>query len=151
MFLRQSGEHLILSYLVSAKISAFRDLSVATHNALANLKRCTVGIFEHWDATAAIIQRRNPWMSTPPFQPRRSSAGALPREDPGSLNPLIQGVLINRLVAEMFLYEKALDKFATQRQEEKAEQPLLLPNDFDPSHENYYRHFVPAPFPFQFS
>jgi hypothetical protein len=151
LFLRQSGEHLVLSYLVSAKISAFADLSAATYNALTNMKKCTVGIFEHWDETVAVVKRQNPWMSAPSFKQSRSPTGSTPlqpREDPSSLNPLIQGVLINRLVAEMFLFENALQKFHKQLRSLK---PPPLPNDFNPSHENYYRHFVPAPFPFQFS
>mmetsp|Transcript_74102 Transcript_74102/g.140117 ORF Transcript_74102/g.140117 Transcript_74102/m.140117 type:complete len:148 (-) Transcript_74102:3-446(-) len=100
------------------------------------------------------------------------------REPPSVLEPLVQGILINRLVAEMRLYEEALRLFRKQlKRVVKAEEqqgggggntakdtaltsialaalkeelaPPPLDPAFEPNDENYYRHFVPAPFPFE--
>jgi hypothetical protein len=61
-----------------------------------------------------------------------------------------QGILINRLAAEMRVYEAALKRF---RKQAKAVPALGaynfdLDSSFDPKNSNYYRHFVPEPFPF---
>jgi hypothetical protein len=42
VFLKQSGENLVLSYLTSAKINEFASLVEATKNAMNNLGQCTV-------------------------------------------------------------------------------------------------------------
>ncbi len=69
------------------------------------------------------------------------------RESPESLEPLVQGILINRLVAEMRLYEVALRRFQTALKVIRS--PALAGGSsayFDPGNEDYYRHFVPTPF-----
>lgn len=147
MFLRQSGEQLVLSYLVSHRISTFSSLRAATTNALQNLKRCTVGITDRWSETETIAKFKFPWMAPPRLQKESPLSN---REDPSSLNPLIQGILINRLMAEMFLYEKALQIFDQQLKNAGLFHRTNKEADalWDNKHENYYRHFIPSPFPF---
>jgi hypothetical protein len=71
-------------------------------------------------------------------------------ESPSSLEPLVQGILINRLAAEMRVYEGALKRFKRQARAVPALASFdpQLDSAFDPKHANYYRHFVPEPFPF---
>ena len=56
VFLKQSGENLVMSYLTTAKINEFPDAGAAVKNAMTNMQRCTVGIFEYWVETAALIR-----------------------------------------------------------------------------------------------
>lgn len=96
----------------------------------------------HWCRTVA------PWLSVPAEdEAARLHPG---RESPSELEPMVQGILINRLVAEMRLYEFALKRFKKRTKVLRGEAPPP-PTDssFDPKDENYYRHFVPEPFPFK--
>jgi hypothetical protein len=56
VFLKQSGENLVLSYLTSSKINEFPSHGDAVRNALDNLQLCTVGIFEFWEETALLLR-----------------------------------------------------------------------------------------------
>ena len=56
MFLKQSGENLVMSYLTTAKINEFADGAAAVKNAMANMQQCTIGIFEFWEESAVLIR-----------------------------------------------------------------------------------------------
>jgi len=144
-FLQTNGVHLVVSYLTFQKITDFKNIAEATTNAMKNLHHCTVGVFEYWEDSVEIFQHKNPWMNPPQLE--RSSSE---REDPSSLDPSILGLLINKLVAEMRIYEFALKRF---RKEMKAtpkltKKRLTVDPIFEPQNDNYYRHFVAEPFPF---
>lgn len=90
----------------------------------------------------------HPWLdSTSNLRDKPSTSPAIQREGPGALDPLVQAILINRLVAELVLYESALGRFTEFLKAYDGSTGSTLASrvegrrdpTFNIHHENYYR------------
>ncbi len=84
--------------------------------AAARLRRCSVGLTEHWAASMAVLAHHAPWLNTTLTQPCPDSRqGPFPEErHPNTVHPDLRAIVENANRCDMLLYEAALDIVARQ-------------------------------------